>query len=166
MKVEKIKADVEFALIEEHVYGNVLKCIKGACAQLIEGECAFSALYTVTEGEYTRELVLKASCCGKDTISSYVAGVHFTLKDLVTFGVKKRVKGRQIWAIGLTVMHSIKKALSMVPKLSPSIFLGKTLHIPSFSKTLSPWTFCTFCVIPEQGKCVETFLFVPMRSTK
>jgi hypothetical protein len=27
-------------------------------------------------------------------------------------------------------------------------------------------TVCPFCVIPEQGKCVEIFLFVPMRSTK
>jgi hypothetical protein len=44
--------------------------------------------------------------------------------------------------------------------------VGKTLHIPSFSKTCSPWTVCTFCVIPEQGKCVQIFLFVPMRSTK
>ncbi len=40
------------------------------------------------------------------------------------------------------------------------------LFIPSFSETGSPWTVCTFGVIPEQGKCVEIFLFVPMRSTK
>jgi hypothetical protein len=40
---------------------------------------------------------------------------------------------------------------------------GKTLHIPSFSETCSPWTVCTFCVILEQG---EIFLFVLMRSTK
>jgi hypothetical protein len=73
------------------------------------------------EGEYTRELLLKLSCCGKDTCTSYVAGVHFTLKDLVTFSVKKKVKGRQIWVMGLTVMRSIKKALSMVAKLSPLI---------------------------------------------
>jgi hypothetical protein len=93
MKVEKVKTDVRFALIEEHFYGNFSKRIKGACEQLIEGEGAFSALYNVTEGEYTRELVLKSSCCGKDTTTSYVAGVHFTLKDLITFGVKKKVKG-------------------------------------------------------------------------
>jgi hypothetical protein len=60
-KVEKPKADFWFALIEEHIYGNPLKCIKGACMQLIDGEGAFSTLYNVTEGEYTRELVLKAS---------------------------------------------------------------------------------------------------------
>jgi hypothetical protein len=44
--------------------------------------------------------------------------------------------------------------------------IRKTLHIPSFSETHSPWTVCTFCVIPEQGKCVKIFLFVPRRSTK
>jgi hypothetical protein len=45
-------------------------------------------------------------------------------------------------------------------------FYGKTLHILSFIETRSPWTVCTFCAIPEQGKCVDMFLFVPMRSTK
>jgi hypothetical protein len=40
------------------------------------------------------------------------------------------------------------------------LLYGKTLHIPSFSKTCSPWTVCTFCVILEQRKCVEIFLFV------
>jgi hypothetical protein len=120
MKVEKIKTDIQFALIEveEHFYWNVLKRIKGACAQLLEGEGAFSALYNVTEDEYTRELILKLPCCGKETFTSYVAGFHFTLEDLVTFGVKKKVKGRQIWVMGLTMMRSIKQACSMVPKLS------------------------------------------------
>ncbi len=123
MKVEKMIPDVQFAQIGEHFDGNVLKHIKGACAQLIKGEGAFSTLYNVTEDEYTRELVSKSSCCGKDTSTSYVAGVQFTLKDLVTFGVKKKVKGRQILAMGLTVLRSMKKALSMVPKLSPTIVL-------------------------------------------
>ncbi len=67
-KVEKIKADICFALIEEHYYGNVLKRIKGACAQLIKGEGAFSALYNVTEGEYTRELALSCPVLGGRTL--------------------------------------------------------------------------------------------------
>ena len=65
--------------------------------------------------------MLKALCCGKDTASLYVAGVHFTVEDLHTFGVNKKVKGRQLWLMGLTVMPSIKKAISIVPKLVPSI---------------------------------------------
>jgi hypothetical protein len=37
---------------------------------LLEGEGPFAALYNITEGEFDRELVLKASCYGKDTSSS------------------------------------------------------------------------------------------------
>ncbi len=29
---------------------------------------------------------------------------------------------------------------------------GSSVHIPSFSESRSPWTVCTFGVIPEQGK--------------
>ena len=71
--------------------------------------------------DFDRKLVLKASCCGKATSSSYVAGVHFTVDDLYTFGVAKKVKGRQLWLMGTTVMRSVKKAISIVPKLVPSI---------------------------------------------
>ncbi len=111
--------DVCFALIEEHFYGNPQKCIKDACEMLLAGEGPFSAIYNVIKGKYTWELVLKASCCRRDTASSYVAGVHFTIEDIITFGVGKKVKGRQLWTMGLNVMRSIKKALAMVPKLSP-----------------------------------------------
>ncbi len=120
-KVEKTKANHRFTLIEEHFYGNPLKGIKGACKMLLEGEGPFRALYNIIKGEFNRELVLKASCCGKDTVSSYVAGVHFSVEDLHTFGVNKKVKGRQLWLMGLTVLRSIKKAISIVPKLVPSI---------------------------------------------
>ena len=107
--------------IEEQFYGNPQKRIKGACEMLLEGAGPFAALYNVNKGEFDRELVLKASCCGKDTASSYVAGVHFTVEDLHTFSVNKKVKGGQLWLMGLTVMRSIKKAISIVPKLVPSI---------------------------------------------
>ncbi len=55
--------------------------------QLVNGKGLFCALYNVVEGEHTVELVLKPSCCGKDTASSYVAGVHFTVEDIATFGL-------------------------------------------------------------------------------
>jgi hypothetical protein len=35
------------------------------------------------------ELVLKPSCCGKDNLSIYIAGVHFTADDINKFGIKK-----------------------------------------------------------------------------
>ncbi len=107
--------------IEEQFYGNPQKRIKRACEMLLEGAGLFAVLYNVIKSEFDRELVLKASCCRKDTASSYVAGVHFTVEDLHTFGVNKKVKGRQLWLMGLTVMQSIKKATSIVPKLVPSI---------------------------------------------
>ncbi len=34
----------------------------------------------------------------------------------------------------------------------PTLNFGSSLYIPSFSKTRSPWTVCSFGVIPEQGK--------------
>jgi hypothetical protein len=88
---------------------------------LIEGSCAFCLLYDVREGKNDVELVLKPSCCSKETSSSFVAGVHFTEDDIRTFGRNKKVNGRALWAMGLTVLQSIKKALSIVPKLSPRI---------------------------------------------
>jgi hypothetical protein len=51
------------------------------------------------------------------------------------------------WRPGMVALREIQKFKKN----------GKTLHIPTFSKTRSPWTVCTFCVIPEQGKCVEIF---------
>ncbi len=113
--------DVCVALIEEH--GNPQKRIKGACKMLLAGEGPFSTIYNVIEGKYTWELILKASCCGRDTASLYVAGVHFTIKDIITFGVGKKVKGCQLWMMGLNVMRLIKKALATVPKLLPLIVL-------------------------------------------
>ena len=113
--------NLRFALIEEHFYGNPQKRIKGACEMLLDGEGPFAALYNVVEGDFDRELVLKASCCGKATSSSYVAGVHFSVDDLHSFGVNKKMKGRQLWLMGISVLRSVKKVISIVPKLVPSI---------------------------------------------
>ena len=122
-KVEKTKADLRYALIDEQFHGCPRKRIKRAFAQLIEGSGAFRLLYDIKEGELNVELVLKTSCCGKDTLSSYVAGVHFTEEDIRSFGLNKKVNGCALWAMGLTVLQSIKKALSIVPKLSPRIVM-------------------------------------------
>ena len=83
-----------------------------------------SVPYNFIEGEHTVELILKPSCCGKETSSSYVAGVHLTVKDISTFGLNnKKMKGHALWDMGLAVLRSMKKALSILPKLSPSIVL-------------------------------------------
>jgi hypothetical protein len=111
-------------LIKEQLHGCPRKCIKGAWGQLIEGSGAFRLLYDIKKGEHNVELVLEPSCCGKETASSYVARVHFTNDDIRTFGHNKKVlNGCALWAMGLTVLQSIKKALSIIPKLSPRIVM-------------------------------------------
>jgi len=103
-KVEKVKADLRYSLIEEQFHGCMKKRIKGACSQLIEGTGAFRLLYNVREGENDVELVLKPACCGKDTSTNFIAGVHFTEDDIRTFGRNKKVNGRALWAMGLAVL--------------------------------------------------------------
>ena len=122
-KVEKSKADHRYALIKEHFHGCPKKRIKGACDQLIEGSGAFRLIYDIKEGEHNVKLVLKTSCCSKDTLLSYVAGVHFTEDDIHSFGLHKKINERALWAMGLTVLQSIKKALSIVPKFSSRIVM-------------------------------------------
>jgi hypothetical protein len=78
-------------MIDEQFFGSKQKRTKGACTQLIAGGGAFCTLYNIIKGENNLELVLKPSCCGKDTSSSYVAGVHFTVEDIFTFGVNKKM---------------------------------------------------------------------------
>jgi hypothetical protein len=47
-----------------------------------------------------------------------MSGVYFTEEDIRSFGLNKKVNGHALWAMGLTFLRSIKKALSIVPKLS------------------------------------------------
>ncbi len=70
---------------------------------MIEGVGAFQLLYNCTEGEINVELVLKPSCCGKYDSSVYVVGVHFLADDINTFSVNKKIKGRALWNMGLSV---------------------------------------------------------------
>ncbi len=50
------------------------------------------------------ELVLKPSCSGKYDLSVYFAGVHFIADDINTFGINKKIKGRALWNMGLSVL--------------------------------------------------------------
>jgi hypothetical protein len=119
--VDKTSEKAKHAAIEEAFYGNVSKNIIGACQQLVEGDHAFSILYNKNEGDDGIVLCLKSSCCGEDTSSYYVAGRDFTAKMLETFSNGKPFQGRAIWNMADTVLSSLKKALSLVPQLSPKI---------------------------------------------
>ena len=76
-KVDKTKKVQRWALIKEYFHGNKKKGIVGVYTQVVNGEGPFCALYNLVEGEHSVELVLKPSCCGKDTASSYVSGTIF-----------------------------------------------------------------------------------------
>jgi uncharacterized membrane protein len=72
---------------------------------LINGEGPFCALYNLVKGEHTVELVLKPLCCGKDTVSSYVSRINFSVADIATFGINnKMMQGCAIWDMGLNVL--------------------------------------------------------------
>ncbi len=119
--VDKTSEKAKHAAIEEAFYGNVSKNIIGACQQLVDGNHAFSILYNKNEGHDGNVLCLKSLCCGEDTSSYYVAGRNFTAKMLETFCNGKPFHGRAIWRMADTVMALLKKALSLVPQLSPKI---------------------------------------------
>ncbi len=102
-------------------FGNPGKTIKGACEQVIDGNHAFSCLYHKHKGEDGMELTLKLLCCGVDMKANYVAGVHFTASHIYTYATGKLFSGRSIWMMADLVLSLIKKALLLVPKLSPKI---------------------------------------------
>jgi len=119
--VDKTSEKAKHAAIEAAFYGNVSKNIIGACQQRVDGDHAFSILYNKNEGDDGNVLCLKSWCCGEDTSSYYVAGKDFTAKMLETFSNGKPFQGRAIWKMADTVLASLKKALSLVPQLSPKI---------------------------------------------
>ncbi len=96
----------------------------------------FAALYdnpTVNEKGIV-EQALKASCCCADTACHYVAGSHFTAEMLYTFADGKIFIGRSLWGFGEEVMNSVKKAISLMPKLSPQICsIDKNFAVIKFS---------------------------------
>jgi hypothetical protein len=124
--VDKTSEKAKHAAIEEVFYGNVSKNVIGACQQLVNGDHAFANLYNNYEGEDGNERVLKSSCCGQDTTSNYVAGRDFTTEMLQTFSNGKPFQGRAIWKMADSVLALLKKALSLVTQLSPTIVMIDT----------------------------------------
>ena len=124
--VDKTSEKAKHTAIEEVFYGNVSKNVIGVCQQLVYGDHAFANLYNNYEGEDGNERVLKSSCCGQDTTSNYVAGRDFTTEMLQTFSNGKPFQGRAIWKMADLVLASLKKALSLVTQLSPTIVMIDT----------------------------------------
>jgi hypothetical protein len=133
---EKKKMADKWKIMEESFYGDPRKTIKGAIHQLLDGDNAFSALYDdpVVNEKGIVEWALKASCCGADTDRHYVAGTHFTATMLSTFADGKFFIGRLLWGFGEEVMLSVKKAISLMPKLAPQICsINKNVAVISFA---------------------------------
>jgi hypothetical protein len=128
---EKKKMADKWKIMEESFYGDPRKKIKGAIHQLLDGDNAFAALYDdpVVNEKGIVERALKASCCGADTARHYVAGTHFTATMLSTLSI-----GRSLWGFGEEVMLSVKKAISLMPKLAPQICsINKNFAVISFA---------------------------------
>ena len=117
----KVTDKLKFGFIKELFFGNPGKNIKGACEQVIDGNHAFSCLYHKLKGEDGMELTLKLSCCGVNMSANYMAGVHFTALHIYTFATGKCFSGRSILLMADSMLSLIKKALSLVLKLSPKI---------------------------------------------
>jgi hypothetical protein len=109
LNAKKANREATFALMDERFYGDPKKRIKGARNQLVDRDSCFAFLYNVGEGESGPERTLKLFCCGSDTLSMFVAGVHFTTKMIGTKSNKK-LSGRTLWTTGQTIHCSIKKA--------------------------------------------------------
>ena len=84
MEVEKTSKSNQEELVLEQFYGCLKKSIKGACQQIVDGDLALARHYDVVEKQSQEgvEKVLKPMFCGKDPSSTFVAGVHITIKML------------------------------------------------------------------------------------
>ena len=77
--------------------------------------------------------MLKPMCCGNSTSTNYIAGIHFTAKMIGTKPHKK-LSGGSLWRAGLDVSHSIKKAMTIVPKLDVKVVnMGKNLQVLGYA---------------------------------
>ena len=89
----------------------------------VNGNEGYSNLYNNYEDDEGNHRVLKATCCGADALSIYVAGRDFTAQTLTSFGNGKAFSGRTIWAMANSVSLLSKKALSLVHTLSTKLVL-------------------------------------------
>jgi hypothetical protein len=141
--MQKNHHEAMYALMDERFYGDPEKRIKGACNQLVDGDNCIAFLYNVGEGESGPKRTLKSFCCwGSDTLSMFVAGVHFTAKMIGTKSNKK-LSGQTLWTAGQTVHCSIKKAMAIVPKLD-----GKVVNLAKNNKVVGY----------ASGKNLESFI--------
>ena len=118
--------------VSEQYYGNAAKEIKGVCEQIVDGDHAFALLYETVVGDEGSERRLKTICSG-GTLPMYIAGVDFTVETFSKYSNGKAYAGKTIWDMGLEVHKSLKKAQSLVSRLSNIVTVDRTGLITSIA---------------------------------
>ena len=124
--VDKTSEKAKHTATKEVFYDNVDKNVIGACQQLVDGNHTFANLYNSYEDDNGVGRCLKSSCCGQDTTSNYVTGRDFTATMLQYFSNGKPFQGQAIWKMVDSVLASLKKALLLVPQLTPKLAMIDT----------------------------------------
>ena len=130
--VEKIGKEDRFKRVCEQYYGDAAKGIKGVCEQIIDGDHAFGLLYETVQGDEGSERRLKTICSG-GTLPIYIAGVDFTVETISKYSNGKEYAGKTIWDMGLEVHKSLKKAQSLVTRLSSIVTVDRTGLVTSIA---------------------------------
>ncbi len=95
-EVNKTSDKTKHTAIEKYFHGNVSENIIGACQQLVNGDEGFANLFNNYKDDKGNHRVLKATCCGAEALSIYVAGRDFTAQTLTSFSNGKAFLGRTI----------------------------------------------------------------------
>ena len=103
--------------MREQFYGNPAKNTKRVCEQIVDSDHAFKLLYETVDGEDGSKHQLRMICLG-GSLTTYIAGVDFTLEMISRYSNGKTYAGKSIRDMGLEVHKSLKKALSLLPRLS------------------------------------------------
>jgi len=89
-------------------------------------------LYETVQGDEGSERRLKTICSG-GTLPIYIAGVDFTVETISKYSNGKEYAGKTIWDMGLEVHKSLKKAQSLVTRLSSIVTVDRTGLVTSIA---------------------------------
>lgn len=109
--------------------------IKSMAEQLIDGDGPFHHLYEMIDGPNGAERTLKHEFYRSMGTMSLVVGRDIKLSEIVAMsnGAKPRASST-LWTCGMNILKSVKKAMSLVPRLSPKMIqVDGTKYIVGYS---------------------------------
>jgi hypothetical protein len=109
--------------------------IKSMAEQLIDGDGPFHHLYEMIDGPNGAEWTLKHEFYRSMGTMSLVVGRDIKLSEIVAMsnGAKPRASST-LWTCGMNILKSVKKAMSLVPRLSPKMIqVDGTKYIVGYS---------------------------------